>query len=190
MPRKDPEAARAYASAWYSAHKEESRAYQALYRSANREKERTRKAIYRASHKDEIRAINAVYYATNREEVLAQTAEYRAANKDKAKAYRTAHLPEYAARASARRAVIAGTMVGLTVAQRTEINRIYRRSAKDKNIRCYLCGKLIPLGDRHVDHILPLAKGGRHRPSNLAVACRECNQSKNAQHPNKLGILI
>ena len=32
----------------------------------------------------------------------------------------------------------------------------------------------------HVDHIVPLAKGGRSRFSNLQLLCRLCNQHKGA----------
>ncbi|WP_082966064.1 HNH endonuclease [Mycobacterium kubicae] len=31
------------------------------------------------------------------------------------------------------------------------------------------------------DHIVPLAKGGTHAPSNRQPACRECNSSKGAR---------
>ncbi|MFE6519742.1 HNH endonuclease [Streptomyces sp. NPDC057748] len=35
-----------------------------------------------------------------------------------------------------------------------------------------------PMVAAEVDHITPLAKGGVHEWSNLAPACRECNQAK------------
>lgn len=51
---------------------------------------------------------------------------------------------------------------------------------------CQLCGKDTPKalrGMKHddapeVDHIIPLAKGGRHVYGNLQCACRRCNMSK------------
>ena len=30
----------------------------------------------------------------------------------------------------------------------------------------------------HVDHIIPLSKGGEHALDNLTIACKKCNQSK------------
>jgi 5-methylcytosine-specific restriction endonuclease McrA len=54
--------------------------------------------------------------------------------------------------------------------------------------RCYLCGK--KLKKYHVDHFIPIAKGGTSDPGNLRLACPKCNQSKHAKHPFELGILI
>lgn len=47
-----------------------------------------------------------------------------------------------------------------------------------KRIRCYWCNELVPLGDRHIDHIIPVAKGGSDEASNLCCACQDCNLSK------------
>lgn len=35
----------------------------------------------------------------------------------------------------------------------------------------------------HVDHIMPLARGGTNWPKNLQLLCQKCNQSKHAKHP-------
>ena len=37
--------------------------------------------------------------------------------------------------------------------------------------------------DYHIDHIMPLSKGGRHTISNLVVSCPTCNLQKNAKDP-------
>lgn len=50
---------------------------------------------------------------------------------------------------------------------------------------CYYCGT--PVGNRrgkwHLDHLVPVSRGGTNDPSNLAIACPECNQSKGAKTP-------
>jgi 5-methylcytosine-specific restriction endonuclease McrA len=43
--------------------------------------------------------------------------------------------------------------------------------------RCAYCHE--PLTDYHVDHLIPLARGGAHAWENLVLACPPCNQSKN-----------
>lgn len=49
---------------------------------------------------------------------------------------------------------------------------------------CFWCGKDCA-ADFHVDHYMPLARGGRHEVSNLVIACPRCNVSKNAKHPSE-----
>src|SRR5690606_22558633 len=44
--------------------------------------------------------------------------------------------------------------------------------------RCAYCGASGPL---HMDHIVPLARGGRHGIGNLLPACASCNCSKGAK---------
>lgn len=44
--------------------------------------------------------------------------------------------------------------------------------------RCAYCGTQTRL---HLDHVVPLARGGRHSIGNLLPACQACNQSKNAR---------
>ena len=46
---------------------------------------------------------------------------------------------------------------------------------RDKGL-CQYCGK--KNDDIVIDHIIPWARGGRHNPENLAVACRSCNSIK------------
>ena len=88
--------------------------------------------------------------------------------------YRLAHMDEDALHSATRRALIKGATIG----NLEEIAEIYRQAREDEPIRCYLCGELIPLGDRHVDHKHPLAKGGDHTQSNLRITHSWCNQSK------------
>lgn len=54
--------------------------------------------------------------------------------------------------------------------------------------RCYLCGK--KLKKYHIDHFIPISKGGTNDPGNLRIACPKCNLSKGAKHPHDIGLLI
>ena len=50
--------------------------------------------------------------------------------------------------------------------------------------KCFYCGaKNVPL---EKEHILPKAKGGTNRASNLTIACRSCNEKKGNRHPNEI----
>lgn len=50
------------------------------------------------------------------------------------------------------------------------------------NYTCQICGKYMPdeVG-LHIDHIIPVVKGGKSIPSNLRVLCSKCNGSKGAK---------
>lgn len=55
---------------------------------------------------------------------------------------------------------------------------------KESGGRCALCGRSIEDGiSLHVDHILPIAKGGKTVVSNLRVLCDDCNIGKGALDP-------
>jgi 5-methylcytosine-specific restriction protein A len=43
---------------------------------------------------------------------------------------------------------------------------------------CYYCGRSTPPGELTMDHIVPLARGGRSTKGNLVPACKTCNNQK------------
>ena len=101
-------------------------------------------------------------------------------------AYRKAHPELKRACESKRRAKKRNVSIG----DEKEISKIYARAASKSPIRCYLCHKTVPHGKRHVDHVIPLAKGGPHASSNLAIACAACNMSKHDKPPQAIGLLL
>lgn len=50
--------------------------------------------------------------------------------------------------------------------------------------RCAWC-RIPCAGAYHVDHIIPLVKGGSNWPDNLCIACPPCNLSKKAKLPHE-----
>jgi 5-methylcytosine-specific restriction endonuclease McrA len=54
---------------------------------------------------------------------------------------------------------------------------------KEKQIKiCYWCDTECSK-KYHVDHYIPLSKGGEHEISNLVISCAKCNLTKNAKDP-------
>lgn len=49
--------------------------------------------------------------------------------------------------------------------------------------RCYYCGQIFSPSELTMDHVVPLARGGRSTRSNLVPACKLCNTNKESQHP-------
>ncbi|MCX8070962.1 MAG: HNH endonuclease [Candidatus Binatia bacterium] len=43
---------------------------------------------------------------------------------------------------------------------------------------CHYCGRKFPPQELTMDHLVPLARGGRSTKGNLVPACKECNTKK------------
>lgn len=57
----------------------------------------------------------------------------------------------------------------------------YKYVRSGARLRCFYCKKVVRKADRHVDHIIPLSRGGMHCVSNLCCACSNCNLRKNTK---------
>lgn len=57
--------------------------------------------------------------------------------------------------------------------------RIRSRIIERDKGACVYCGSIEP--KMHVDHVVPLSRGGTNDDSNLVTACRSCNVSKHAK---------
>ncbi len=44
--------------------------------------------------------------------------------------------------------------------------------------RCYYCERQFPKEQLTMDHVVPLARGGKSSKKNCVVCCKECNNSK------------
>lgn len=54
-----------------------------------------------------------------------------------------------------------------------------KKIAERDNYTCQNCGKYMPDGvGLHIDHIIPVIKGGKTVESNLQVLCSKCNGRK------------
>lgn len=64
--------------------------------------------------------------------------------------------------------------------QRKKMTKALRDEiARRDNYTCQICGKYMPDGvGLHIDHIIPIKKGGKSIPSNLQVLCSKCNGKK------------
>ena len=49
--------------------------------------------------------------------------------------------------------------------------------------RCRRCGASGQRANLEIDHIVPIAKGGKSNPENLQTLCRSCNKSKGSNMP-------
>ena len=54
---------------------------------------------------------------------------------------------------------------------------------KTSSCTCYYCGKKVAFKELTMDHLLPLAMGGRSTKDNLVPSCKSCNNKKKAMMP-------
>ena len=104
----------------------------------------------------------------------------RLSPKEKKKAWREANRHRKIAYDHTRRARKQGNPKGDSHAVASFIRSV--RSAKD--VTCYWCDQPI-VGKRHIDHIVPIARGGADDVHNLCASCHLCNGSKSDWLPHE-----
>ncbi len=68
------------------------------------------------------------------------------------------------------------------------VKKFYRYVHTAPAIKCHYCGKDAPKGKRHVDHLIPLSRGGAHVLGNLVAACAACNLSKHTKTVDEFAV--
>lgn len=56
------------------------------------------------------------------------------------------------------------------------------RSQLQKGV-CHYCGRSVGAANLTMDHVVPVARGGRSVRSNCVPCCKECNNEKKAKTP-------
>jgi 5-methylcytosine-specific restriction endonuclease McrA len=128
-----------------------------LYRQANSEKIKKTKQAYNRANAKEI-ALNAKnWHEKNRAKTLLDQRKWHAAN------------PNYRSFATQKRRALKKNN-GVFAVTSVEL-------AKLRASPCTYCGA----PSQHIDHIVPISRGGSHSIGNLTGACAACNLSKGAK---------
>lgn len=125
-------------------------------------------AAYAVTRKAEIRGQQRAAYAAlpeRRGRIHAYGKAWAAANRETVRSHRIVN--EGRRRARKRQA-------GVLRVTDSDIARLAGRHSG----RCAYC---VTRPWEHLDHVIPIARGGRHSIGNLLPACQPCNQSKNSR---------
>lgn len=144
---------REYARARRKADPEAAREAERAWRERNPEADRARQVRYRQRHAAKLRANRKAFREAHPERVREAYDKWRAS-----------HIEQERLRLATRRA-----LTGEADAALRDFIRELRESP------CAYCGATDNI---HIDHVIPLARGGTHTPENLAPACGSCNSSK------------
>jgi 5-methylcytosine-specific restriction endonuclease McrA len=123
---------------------------------------RKAKATYQAKHPERVLQHARETYGRRKEQAQLRHKEWLAANPHKRREH------EAARRAKA----------GKDRYTADDVDRLLTLQA----FRCVYCKHSIKL-KFHVDHIMPLSKGGTNSAKNIQLLCQPCNQMKHAKHP-------
>jgi hypothetical protein len=147
------------------------------YRAANAEKVAERHRKYQAANAEKVYERKRKYYEANQEKLAERARKYYEANRENfaecKRKWRAANAEKIAADAAERRALKINATPPLTLAQKEQIIARY--------VIAQQLNSLSAPGTYHVDHIIPLSKGGLHHPDNLRVIRAVDNLRKSAR---------
>ena len=144
---------------YYKAHAEESKAYSKEWRIANPDKTRQYHQEYATANAEKERI-------RHREKSKKERLNNPEKVKERGRKWSQAN-PEKVAKKNHNRRVMTTRSAAFLILEK-EIKRILRTP-------CARCGSLDKLS---LDHVIPLARGGRHSIGNLQSLCKPCNSSK------------
>jgi 5-methylcytosine-specific restriction endonuclease McrA len=167
------------AKAWKLANPEKVKEGAKIYRFANAAQITALQGAWSKRNPDKIKAKSKRYYDSHTDKVRAKSSAYHGVNKsainEKARAYK--QKPEYRARAHTYRE---RRESGLATGQLSK--GIVTKLLRLQKGLCPCCKNT--LGDAyHLDHIMPLSRGGANVDENVQLLRQECNLNKHAKHP-------
>ena len=183
MTYKNKEARADYLRKWREKNRERLQIYNKDWRKKNLDYKARAKAS-RTRNRIKVLAQKKRYREQNREKVAEQLKRWRIANAEKIaghrateKRWQTDNPEQYRHRnrikkVRRRHREVVGSHTASDI----------RNILKLQKNRCAICREKLG-GKYHVDHILPLAKGGSNDRTNLQITCVPCNLVKGARDP-------
>lgn len=116
---------------------------------------------WQANNKESLTIYRQAYYSENKETIKERDTRWRLSNPVMVRTSR--------ANRKARVRLAEGGFTSADIKQKTE----------EQNGLCFWCGTV--LQEYHIDHLVPIAKGGTNYPDNLVISCPTCNVSRGAK---------
>lgn len=171
-----------------------------LYRLRHPEKARAVAVVasrkYRAKNPDKVRLSNARWAALHPGAASERAIRWRRQNPERFRQYRRQYWVTNSERIKAKLRADRFINREKYIARESR-RRSRKRNAEGKHTahdimvqygrqrgKCYYCG--CKMGKKyHVDHVIPLVRGGGNGPENIVIACPHCNMSKGSKLPHE-----
>lgn len=137
---------------------------------------------YREENKAALLEQKKQYHLKHRERHLREFKAYDAKHADRRKLQRRSH---YAANAPRLRVALHQRRAKRRNAPGRYTERDVALLLRSQKQLCWWCGKKVDPDNYHVDHRIPLSRGGTNYPENLCIACPTCNLSKHNKLPQE-----
>lgn len=138
------------------------------YNAAHRALARSKSRAWYLANKDHANASSRAWTRNNPKKKRDLAARWKKENPHK--------LTEYAIRRRAR-------LLGAPLGDRKAHAAYLKWARQAKRVPCYWCGENTNPKERHIDHIIPLVRGGADAVANLCVSCVTCNLTKHTKMP-------
>jgi len=148
------------------------------YHYANRQERISKMREYSVQNRDHLKDKAAEYYKVNSEKIKLRVAKYKRDNPDKVAEFRKNETPNPECKRRNKHIRRAREFGNNDIPSKNIEQLLY---TLQKGL-CACCGKSLDAG-YHVDHIIPLALGGRNIDGNLQLLTPKCNLRKGAKHP-------
>lgn len=179
--------------------KQNKKEYMKKYQGINKEKLSEQHKKYRNENLDKCLELCRSYYKNNKEKCLENKQEYYLKNKETIQEYKKEYrnnMTEEQIQKERLRCRVKGQKRRKVTGNHLSI-KIIRQLLEQYKYKCYYCNSKIIHTEKnsyHIDHYIPIAKGGTAEISNLVISCPTCNMSKGAKMPHefmlKLGKLF
>jgi len=129
---------------------------------------------YYIKNKERELQTNKNRFEVNKEKYYVYMYRWAKENRDRFREYRKNNIEHYRLKERIKSAKRRAILYGLTDHHTTEdIFSLY----EEQQARCYYCGCDIS-GGYHIEHKIPLSRGGSDTKENLCLSCSDCNLAK------------
>lgn len=172
----------ATSKAYYEANKEKLSKWQLDYNRKNKTRRNSLQTLRRSKNREHYRAKAREYankrYIRDAEILRKRSREWMAAHPEKVSARKRSYRQNNRDKCYAANNKRLTAIQKATIGNVDEIKTLVTAWNSDPNTCCYYCAAPIYGTKFHIDHIIPISRGGAHHIDNLCPSCSLCNLSK------------